>query len=112
MAIETVTANTKNLSTMPDQGAATLAFLACLLIASCLPAAIQSRVASSSSHGASRDPQTEASFAHFYDMDYDRATQEFEKIVEKHPTDPFAVNHFLTGGLIQHFSAPGRLIPV
>ena len=31
-------------------------------------------------HGAPHDPQTDAGFDHFYNMDYDRATQEFEKI--------------------------------
>lgn len=47
-------------------------------------------------HGAPRDPQTETAFDHFYNMDYERATQELEKIVEKRPNDAFSVNHLLT----------------
>src|ERR1700686_234998 len=92
-----------------EQGAEVLLFLACLLIASYLPAAGQSHVASSLSHGASHDPQTDAAFAHFYNMDYDRATQEFEKIVEKHPTDPFAVNHLLTVVLMHDLYDTGAM---
>ena len=64
-----------------------------VFFATCLPATTQITPAV---HGAPHDPQTDAAFDHFYNMDYDRATQEFEKIVEKHPTDPFAVNHLLT----------------
>ncbi len=69
----------------------------------------QSRVGAASSHGATRDPQTEAAFDHFYNMDYDRATQEFEKIVEKHPTDPFAVNHLLTVVLMHDLYDTGAM---
>ncbi|MGE5052664.1 MAG: hypothetical protein ACM3WP_00755 [Acidobacteriota bacterium] len=47
-------------------------------------------------HGAPKDTFTDLAFEHFYNMEYDRATQEFEKLVEKHPDDPFAVNHLLT----------------
>jgi tetratricopeptide (TPR) repeat protein len=50
----------------------------------------------SPSHGAPHDPQADLAFDHFYNMEYDRATQEFERIVEKHPNDPFALNHLLT----------------
>jgi tetratricopeptide (TPR) repeat protein len=50
----------------------------------------------SPSHGAPHDPQADIAFDHFYNMEYDRATREFEKIVEKHPNDPFALNHLLT----------------
>jgi tetratricopeptide (TPR) repeat protein len=63
----------------------------CLLIAVCPPAFGQSP-----SHGAPHDPQADIAFDHFYNMEYDRATREFEKIVEKHPNDPFALNHLLT----------------
>jgi hypothetical protein len=94
---------------MLKQGAEVLVVSVCLLIAYCLPTASQPRVASASSHGATRDPQTEAAFDHFYNMDYDRATQEFEKIVEKHPTDPFAVNHLLTVVLMRDLYDTGAM---
>src|SRR5436309_5539561 len=51
------------------------------LVASCIPAVSQSI---SDGHGAPHDPQTDAAFEHFYNMDYDRAIQEFERILEKH----------------------------
>jgi tetratricopeptide (TPR) repeat protein len=68
----------------------------CLLIASCLPAVTQSQPAPAGPHGAPHDAQTDAAFDDFYNMQYDRATAELEKIVDKHPEDPFAVNHLLT----------------
>lgn len=60
-------------------------------------------------HGAPHDPQTDAAFDHFYNMDYDRATQEFEKILEKRPTDPFAVNHLLTAVLMHDLYDTGAM---
>ncbi len=42
-------------------------------------------------------------------MDYDRATQEFEKIVEKRPNDPFAVNHLLTVVLMHDLYDTGAM---
>jgi hypothetical protein len=48
-------------------------------------------------------------FDHFYNMDYDRATQEFEKIVEKHPNDAFAINHLLTSVLMHNLYDTGAM---
>jgi tetratricopeptide (TPR) repeat protein len=103
-----VTAQSRNLSTRhgPLKEVATVV---CFLIACCIPAVSQSRTASVSSHGELHDAQTEAAFAHFYNMDYDRATQEFEKIVEKHPNDPFAVNHLLTVVLMHDLYETGAM---
>jgi len=42
-------------------------------------------------------------------MDYDRATREMEKIVEKHPDDPFAVNHLLTVVLMHDLYDTGAM---
>jgi tetratricopeptide (TPR) repeat protein len=81
----------------------------CLLLASCLPALSQSNSAADAPHGAPHDPQTDTAFDHFYNMDYDRATQEFEKIVEKRPNDPFAVNHLLTSVLIHDLYDTGAM---
>jgi len=61
------------------------------------------------SHGAPHDAQTDAAFAHFYNMEYDRAIPEFEKIVEKHPNDPFAVNHLLTVVLMRNLYETGGM---
>jgi tetratricopeptide (TPR) repeat protein len=47
--------------------------------------------ATSSGH----DPFVDTAFDHFYNMDYDRSIQEFEKIAERHPNDPSATNHLI-----------------
>ncbi len=71
--------------------------------------AAQSSMPAKSKAGAPRDALTDAAFDHFYNMDYDRATQEFEKIVEKHPDDPFAINHLLTAVLMHDLYETGSM---
>jgi tetratricopeptide (TPR) repeat protein len=83
--------------------------LLCLLLASCLPALSQSQPVPAAAHGAPHDPQTDAAFDHFYNMEYDRSTQEFEKIVEKRPNDPFALNHLLTVVLMRNLYETGGM---
>ena len=83
--------------------------LLCLLLASCLPALSQSQPVPAAPHGAPHDPQTDAAFDHFYNMEYDRSTQEFEKIVEKRPNDPFALNHLLTVVLMRNLYDTGGM---
>ena len=85
-----------------------LTFL-CLFLASCVPALTQSITSANAPHGAPHDPQTDTAFDHFYNMDYDRASQEFEKIVEKHPNDPFAINHLLTSVLMHDLYDTGAM---
>ena len=101
-------AHTKNSSTKLQQSAEILV-LFCILVLSRVPAMGQSPLASDTRHLVPRDPQTEAAFNHFYNMDYDRATQEFETIVEKRPNDPFAVNHLLTAVLMHDLYDTGAM---
>ncbi len=42
---------------------------------------------------AATDSLTRSGMEHFYNMEYDKAIQQFEKVAEQHPDDPFAVNH-------------------
>ena len=42
------------------------------------------------------DPLNQAAFEHYYNLDHDAAVQDFEKILARHPNDPFAVNHLLS----------------
>src|ERR1700683_4260520 len=72
-----------------------------MILALSLPCVAQSITPANNPHGPALDVQTEAAFFHFYNMEYDRSTQEFEKILEKHPGDPFAVNHLLTAILMR-----------
>jgi tetratricopeptide (TPR) repeat protein len=55
------------------------------------------------------DPQAETAFFHLYNMEYDLATQEFERILEKHPNNPFAVNHLLTTVLMRDLYETGAM---
>ena len=103
-----MTPHTKNLPTRLAL-AHPLLILVCALFASCIPALGQSHPAPDASHGVPHDPQTDVAFDHFYNMDYDRATQEFEKIVEKHPNDPFAINHLLTSVLMHNLYDTGAM---
>jgi hypothetical protein len=83
--------------------------LLCLSFALSASAIAQSAPAQKALHGAPRDPLTDVAFEHFYNMEYDRATQEFEKLVEKHPDDPFAVNHLLTVVLMHDLYDTGAM---
>ena len=51
----------------------------------------------------------ELAFDHFYNMEYDRAIQEFQKIVDKSPNDPSAVNHLLSTVLLRQLYRMGAM---
>ena len=83
-------------------------FLVCAFLV-CTALAAGQVPAPATSHGAPHDPQTDAAFEHFYNMEYDRAEQEFQKIVEKHPGDAFALNHLLTAILMHDLYDTGGM---
>jgi hypothetical protein len=60
-------------------------------------------------HGAPHDALIDSAYDHFYNMEYDKATQEFEKNLERHPDDPFAVNHMLTAVLMRNLYETGGM---
>ena len=86
-----------------------LSLLFFLLSAPIVTALGQVQSVPGNSHGVPRDAQTDAAFDHFYNMEYDRAIPEFEKIVEKRPNDPFAVNHLLTAVLMRNLYETGGM---
>ncbi len=55
------------------------------------------------------DPLVDAAFDHFYNLDYDRAIQEFEKVLDRRPNDPNAVNHLLTTVLMREIYRMGAM---
>lgn len=55
------------------------------------------------------DPLNASAFDHFYNLDYDRADQEFGQVLDRHPDDPFAVNHLLTGVMFKELYRIGAL---
>jgi tetratricopeptide (TPR) repeat protein len=56
-----------------------------------------------------QDPLSHAAFDHFYNLDYDRAVQDFTQILQRHPDDPFAVNHLLVAVLFRELYRMGAL---
>ena len=87
---------------------AELLVLICVVLAASFPVLSQSTPALIV-HGAPHDAQTDAAFDHFYNMEYERSTEEFEKIVDKHPNDPFALNHLLTVVLMRDLYDTGAM---
>jgi len=55
------------------------------------------------------DPLNRSAFDHFYNLDYDRAVEEFDQVLQRHPDDPFAVNHLLTAVLFRELYRMGAL---
>jgi len=85
-------------------------FLLCLLLAAQTVAApAQTNPASESLAYRPHDPLNLTAFNHFYNLDYDRAVQEFDQVLARHPDDPFAVNHLLTAVLFRELYRMGVL---
>lgn len=84
--------------------------LVCFAIACAAVALGQTPEASDKArHGEPHDPQISSAYDHFYNMEYDRALPEFEKVVEKRPNDPFAVNHLLSAVLMRNLYETGGM---
>ena len=58
---------------------------------------------------AEHDPLADAAFEHFYNMEHDRAIQEFERVMERRPGDASAVNHLLSAVLIRELYRMGAM---
>jgi hypothetical protein len=69
------------------------------------PSSISAGRDSSTAH----DPLVDTAFEHFYNMDYDRSIQEFEKLSDRHPNDPSATNHLLTAVLLRELYRMGAM---
>lgn len=55
------------------------------------------------------DPLNNTAFDRFYNMDYDRSVQDFQKILDRHPDDAFAINHLLTAVMFRELYRMGAL---
>ncbi len=53
--------------------------------------------------------ETEEGFNHFYNLQYDEAVDDFQKALDKHPDNPFAVNHLLEAVLFRELHREGKL---
>ncbi len=81
--------------------------LVCVLVAA--PAMASSDANPASLAYRPHDPLNPIAFNHFYNLDYDRAVQEFGQVLARHPDDPFAVNHLLTSTLFRELYRMGVL---
>jgi len=55
------------------------------------------------------DALIDSAFERFYNLDYDRAIQDFEKVLEKRPDDQVAINHLVTAVLIRELYRMGAM---
>jgi len=55
------------------------------------------------------DPLNQAAFDHYYNLDLDAGIQDFEKILARHPNDPFAVNHLLSAIQVRELYRMGAM---
>lgn len=55
------------------------------------------------------DPQNQIAFDRLYNLDYDVAVQDFEKVLARHPNDPYAVNHLLSAVLVRELYRVGAM---
>jgi hypothetical protein len=55
------------------------------------------------------DALNQAAFEHYYNLDYDAAVQDFERILARHPEDPFAVNHLLSAIQVRELYRMGAM---
>jgi tetratricopeptide (TPR) repeat protein len=55
------------------------------------------------------DPLNAEAYEHFYNLEYPRAVENFQQIVQRHPDDPFAVNHLLTAVLMRELYRMGAM---
>jgi tetratricopeptide (TPR) repeat protein len=55
------------------------------------------------------DPLNATAFDSFYNLDFDRSIRAFQQVLDRHPDDPFAVNHLLTAVLFKELHRMGSL---
>jgi len=55
------------------------------------------------------DPLNAVAYEHFYNLEYPRAVENFQQIVQRHSDDPFAVNHLLTAVLMRELYRMGAM---
>ncbi len=55
------------------------------------------------------DPLSRSARDYFYNLDFDRAVQQYTELLTRHPDDPFAVNHVLTAVLFRELYRMGSL---
>jgi tetratricopeptide (TPR) repeat protein len=76
----------------------------------CCPVLAQDpAIAPSSQSFRPADPLNPTAFDRFYNLDYDRAVPDFQRILDRHPDDPFAVNHLLIATMFRELYRMGAM---
>jgi tetratricopeptide (TPR) repeat protein len=55
------------------------------------------------------DPLNSSAFEHYYNLDYDSAVQDFERILGRHPNNAFALNHLLSAIQVRELYRMGAM---
>ena len=90
-------------------GCALLGILGTLVPSTCAQQGASSAEAGKGTIYRPPDPLNNTAFDRFYNMDYDRSVQDFQKILDRHPNDPFAINHLLTAVMFRELYRMGAL---
>lgn len=76
----------------------------------CMPAVAQEpSIAPSTQNFRPADPLNPTAFDRFYNLDYDRAVPDLQRVLERHPDDPFAVNHLLIAIIFRELYRMGAM---
>ena len=92
-----------------------VAFLLSLAMVANLPAFARKAKAAGSGEGGAvaisvlADPLVESANRHFYNLEYEQATADFQKYLDLHPNDPNAVNHLLSCILMHQLYKMGAM---
>jgi hypothetical protein len=89
---------------LPRHRPAFIAIILLVLVRTCLAAA-----PSISTALRPPDPLNSAAFEHYYNIDYDAAVQDFERILARHPNDAFALNHLLSAIQVRELYRMGAM---
>ena len=81
-----------------------IAIILLVLVRTCLAAALTISTALRPP-----DPLNSAAFEHYYNVDYDAAVQDFERILARHPNDAFALNHLLSAIQVRELYRMGAM---
>jgi tetratricopeptide (TPR) repeat protein len=89
---------------LPRHRPAFIAIILVILVRTCLAAAPTIATALRPP-----DPLNSAAFEHYYNLDYDAAVQDFERILARHPNDAFALNHLLSAIQVRELYRMGAM---
>jgi len=85
------------------------AIILLVLVQACMAADPAASAASRPADFRPNDPLNQAAFEHYYNLDHDAAIQDFERILARHPNDPFAVNHLLSAVQVRELYRMGAM---